>query len=107
MKRDITFKLNKVVLDYKTKPNKELEKRIGLDFKLLGRVEIGRCFEMYFEDGFVHKTTGLEIEGYINQYDKDDNLRMVTLCTKDICYEFLISEKKELEVEIIEQLTLL
>lgn len=106
MKRDLTLKLNKVVLDYKTKPNKQLEKRIGLDLKLLGDIKIGKGLEMYFEDGYVHKTSALEIEGFINNFDKDNNLVMITICTKEICYELLVSDNKKFNIKTEEQLSL-
>lgn len=107
MKRELTFELKSIHPDYKTPMPKELEKRIGKPFKLIGEVKIGKGFEMYFEDGYIFKTAGLEVEGFINHIDKTGNLRMVTLCTKDICYEFLISEKKNLSIKIEEQLKLI
>ena len=93
MKRNSTFELRRVYPDYNIRMPKELEKRIGLSFKLLGNIRIGEKLEIHFEDGLVFKTSALQIEGYINERDVEGNLKRVTMITKDMGYEFVLSEK--------------
>ena len=106
MKRHLTFELKSIHPDYKTPIPKELEKRIGKQFKLIGEVKIGKGFEMYFEDGYMFKTSGLDIEGFINKLDKDGNVVFVTLCTKDMAFEMNVVDKK-IKIKLEEQLKLI
>ena len=105
MKRNLTFEIKRVFPDYNVVMPKELEKRIGTAFKLIGDIKVGSKLEMHFEDGFIFKTSTLDIEGYINEYDAEDNLKQVTLLTKDIAYELGLIEKK-MNIKLIEQLEL-
>lgn len=106
MKRHLTFELKSIHPDYKTPMPKELEKRIGKPFKLIGEVKVGKGFEMYFEDGYTFKTSGLDIEGFVNKLDKDGNVIFVTLLTKDMSFEMDVVDKK-IKVKIEEQLKLI
>ena len=94
MKRNLTFELRRLFPDYNTKLPKELENRIGKCFKLIGDIMVGSKLEMHFEDGYVFKTSSLDIEGYINEYDVEGNMKRVTLLTKDMAFELGIVEKK-------------
>ena len=104
MKRNNTFELRSIYPDYKIVSPKELEKRLGKTFKLIGNIAVGNKLEMHFEDGFVFKTSALEIEGYI--HDRRNNLDFVTLLTKDIAFELDYS-KKDIKVVLEEQLSLI
>ena len=106
MKRDLTFELKSIHLDYKTSMPKVLEKRIGKAFKLIGDIVVGNSLEMHFEDGYIFKTSPLDLGGYIYQLDENDKVIFVTLCTKDIAFELDVVEKK-IKVKIEEQLTLI
>lgn len=103
MKRHLTLSLSSVVYDYKTSANKELDKRIGNSVKIIGNIQVGKSLELYFKDGFIFKTSGLDLEGFINKFDKDNNLYSIVLCTKDISFVFEISND-EFELNIEEQL---
>ena len=59
MKREYTFELRSIHPDYKIVTPKELEKRLGKAFKLIGNIIVGSKLEMHFEDGFVFKTSTL------------------------------------------------
>lgn len=103
MKRNLTFELKKICPDWNIKIPKDLEKRIGSHFKLLGDIIVGNKLDMCFEDGFTYKTSELALQGYINTKDDDDNVVFVTLCTKDLCYEMDVINKK-IKVKIEEQI---
>ena len=104
MKRNYTFELRSIHPDYKIVSPKELEKRIGKAFKLIGNIVVGDKLEMHFEDGYVFKTSALEIEGYI--HDRKDDIDFITLLTKDIAFELDYS-KRDIKVKLEEQLSLL
>lgn len=106
MKRKNTFKLVKVFPDYNVKTPKELENKIGSSFKLLGDIKVGSKLDLYFEDGVVFKTSPLVIEGYINEIDAEGNLKRVTMITKEMGYEFVLSDKK-IKINLEEQLSLM
>lgn len=101
MKRHITFQLKSVYPDYKTVMPKELNKRIGKCFKLVGDIKIGAKLKMYFEDGYIFTTESLDIEGFIKTTDDDGNIVFVTMCTKNIAYEFDAVDK-DIKVHIEE-----
>lgn len=103
MKRHLTFELKSIHPDYKTPMPKALEKRIGKAFKLIGEIKVGNKLEMYFEDGYIFKTSGLDIEGFINKLDKDGKVVFVTLCTKDMAFELNVIEK-DIKIKLDEQL---
>lgn len=104
MKREYTFELRSIHPDYKIVTPKELEKRLGKAFKLIGNIIVGSKLEMHFEDGFVFKTSALEIEGYI--HDRRNNLDFITLLTKDMAFELDYSNKN-IKVNLEEQLSLI
>ena len=104
MKRNYTFELRSIHPDYKIVSPKELEKRIGKAFKLIGNIVVGNKLEMHFEDGYIFKTSALEIEGYI--HDRRDDIDFITLLTKDIAFELDYS-KRDIKVKLEEQLSLL
>lgn len=104
MKRNITFNLRSIYPDYNIKIPKELEKEIGNDFKLIGEVIAGKSLQMHFESGYVFKTGVLDLQGYITKHD-DDELVMVTLCTKDLSFEFDISTRK-IKIDLKEQMNI-
>lgn len=104
MKRKYTFELKRIFPDYNIKLPKDLEKRIGKCFKLIGDIKAGSKLEMHFEDGYVFKTTPLDLQGYITKRDYDDKVIFVTLCTKDISFEMAVVEKK-ININLIEQIT--
>lgn len=104
MKREYTFELRSIHPDYKIVTPKELENRLGKALKLIGDITIGNKLEMHFEDGYVFKTSPLEIEGYIN--DSRNGLDFVTLLTKDMAFEFDYSSKN-IKVKLEEQLSLI
>lgn len=106
MKRHLTFNLKAVYPDYKVKIPKDLEKRVNKSFKLLGKIEVGKGLEMHFEDGFIFKTTGLDLQGYAIERDDEENEKFVTLCTKDLAFEMEVICKK-IKVKTIEQLSLI
>lgn len=106
MKRDLTFEIKSIHPDYKIAVPKELEKRIGKPFKLIGDILVGNKLEMYFEDGFIYKTSALEIEGYINERNSLGELLFVTLLTKDIAFELDIVQK-EIKIVLEEQLMII
>lgn len=99
MKRHITFQLKSVYPDYKTVYPKELSKRIGKCFRLVGDIVIGAKLKMYFEDGFVFTTETLDIEGFIKTTDDDGNITFVTMCTKNMAYEFVAVDEVEIETQ--------
>ena len=101
MKRHLTFKLKSIYPDYKTVMPKDLQKRIGKCFKLVGSIKLGSKLDMYFEDGFKYTTSSLDIEGYINKRDGEGNVVFVTLLTKDIAYEFDVVDE-EINIKIDE-----
>ncbi len=103
MKRNYTFELKRVFPDYKTRMPKELEKRIGKKFKLIGEVKVGSKLEMHFEDGFVFTTAPMDLQGYITKRDYEDKVMFVTLCTKDLAFEMDVVEEK-ININLIEQL---
>ena len=104
MKRSITFELRSIHPDYRIAVPKELDKRLGKAFKLIGDIIVGKGLEMHFEDGYVFKTSALEIEGYI--HDRRNGLDFVTLLTKDIAFELDYSSKK-IKVQLEEQLRMI
>ena len=104
MKREYTFELRSIHPDYKIVTPKELEKRLGKAFKLIGNIIVGSKLEMHFEDGYVFKTSALEIEGYI--HDRKDDIDFITLLTKDIAFELDYSNKN-IKVNLEEQLSLI
>lgn len=104
MKREYTFELRSIHPDYKIVTPKELEKRLGKAFKLIGNIIVGSKLEMHFEDGFVFKTSALEIEGYI--HDRRNGLDFITLLTKDIAFELDYSDRN-IKVNLEEQLSLI
>ncbi|HSQ89770.1 hypothetical protein [Romboutsia sp.] len=108
MKRELTFELRTVYPDWKVRIPKELEKRIGKAFKLLGEIKAGNKLELHFEDGHVFKTAPLDIQGYITKRDDydDDKVVFVTLCTKDMYYEMDVIDKK-IKLSTVEQLKLI
>ena len=106
MKRKITFELRSIHPDYKIQMPKALESRLGKAFKLIGDITVGNKLEMCFEDGYIYKTSPLEIEGYINERDKFGELKSVTLLTKDIAFELDLSQKK-IKLNLEEQLSLI
>ena len=105
MKRHLTFELKSIHPDYKTPMPKALEKRIGKAFKLIGDIKVGNKLTMYFEDGYIFKTESLDIHGYVNEYDDNDEVVFVTLCTKNMAFEMDVVKKK-INVKIEEQLTM-
>lgn len=104
MKREYTFELRSIHPDYKIVTPKELEKRLGKAFKLIGNIIVGSKLEMHFEDGFIFKTSALEIEGYI--HDRRNSIDFITLLTKDIAFELDYSNKN-IKVNLEEQLSLI
>lgn len=56
---------------------------------------------MYFEDGYIFTTESLDIEGFIKTTDDDGNIVFVTMCTKNIAYEFDAVDK-DIKVHIEE-----
>ncbi|GAA0093002.1 hypothetical protein UT300009_30320 [Paraclostridium bifermentans] len=106
MKRHLTFNLKAVHPDYNIKIPKDLQKRVEKPFKLLGDIKVGKGLEMHFEDGFIFKTSALELQGYVKQIDDEDNEKFVTLCTKDLAFEMDVIKKK-IKVKTIEQLSLI
>lgn len=104
MKRKYTFELKSIFPDYNVRTPKDLEKRLGGKFKLLGDIKVGSKLEMHFEDGFVFQTAPLELQGYITKRDYEDRVVFVTLCTKDICFELDVVDKK-IDIKVNEQLT--
>lgn len=106
MKRELTFELKSIHPDYKTPMPKPLERRIGKAFKLIGDIAVGKSLEMYFEDGFIFKTAPLDVEGYIYKLDSEDKVVFVTLCTKDMAFEFDVVQKK-IKIKLEEQLKLI
>lgn len=104
MKRKHTFELRSIYPDYKIVTPKELDKRLGKAFKLIGNIVVGNKLEMHFEDGFIFKTSALEIEGYI--HDRRNGLDFITLLTKDMAFELDFSEK-DIKVNLEEQLSLI
>lgn len=106
MKREMTFELRSIHPDYKIPMPKALENRLGKALKLIGDITIGNKLEMHFEDGYVFKTSPLEIEGYINERDKLGELKFVTLLTKDMAFELDLSQKK-IKLNLEEQLSLI
>lgn len=104
MKRKHTFELRSIHPDYKTVTPKELDKRLGKAFKLIGNIVVGNKLEMHFEDGFIFKTSALEIEGYI--HDRRNGLDFITLLTKDIAFELDYSDRN-IKVNLEEQLSLI
>lgn len=104
MKRKYTFELKNISPDYNMKIPKELEKRIGKNFKLIGEIKVGTRLELHFEDGFVYKTSPMDLQGYITKRDYENKVIFVTLCTKDLAFEMDVVEKK-LDINLIEQLT--
>ncbi len=103
MKRNYTFELKRIFPDYNIKAPKDLEKRIGNYFKLIGEIKVGSELEMHFEDGYVFKTAPMEIHGFINYKDDEEKLVFATLCTKNIGYELEVIEK-DINIKLIEQL---
>ena len=99
MKRDLTFQLKSIYPDYKVVAPKDLLKRIGMCFKLVGDIKVGEKLDMYFEDGFKFTTSSLDVEGYINKRDSEGNVVFVTMCTKDMAYEFDVVDK-EIDIKI-------
>ena len=100
MKRHITLLLNTIFYDYHTKPNKDLDKRIGEQLKIVGEIKVGKGLELHFKDGYTFKTSGLDLNGFINKIDKDDNLYSIILCTKDISFVFdVVNEDFKLNIE--------
>lgn len=106
MKRHLTFNLKAVYPDYNVKTPKDLEKRVNKSFKLLGEIKVGKGLEMHFEDGFIFKTSGLDLQGYAIERDDEDNEKFVTLCTKDLAFEMEVVHKK-IRVKMVEQLSLI
>lgn len=104
MKRDYTFELKNIHTDYNTRMPKDLEKRLGKCFKLIGEITVGKGLMMYFEDGYEFKTTALDLWGYIKQTDDEGKEVFVTLCTKDLAFEMDVVNKN-IKVNVIEQLT--
>ena len=104
MKRKHTFELRSIHPDYKIVTPKELDKRLGKAFKLIGNIVVGNKLEMHFEDGFIFKTSALEIEGYI--HDRRNGLDFITLLTKDIAFELDYSDRN-IKVNLEEQLSLI
>ena len=104
MKRQYTFELKRIFPDYKVRTPKDLEKRIGKSFKLLGDIKVGNKLEMHFEDGFIFKTAPLDLQGYIKKTDDYDKEVFVTLCTKDMAFEMDVVDKK-INIKINEQIT--
>lgn len=104
MKREYTFELRSIHPDYKIVTPKELDKRLGKTFKLIGNIVVGNKLEMHFEDGFIFKTSALEIEGYI--HDRRNGLDFITLLTKDMAFELDYSNRN-IKVNLEEQLSLL
>ena len=104
MKRKHTFELRSIHPDYKIVTPKELDKRLGKTFKLIGNIVVGNKLEMHFEDGFIFKTSALEIEGYI--HDRRNGLDFITLLTKDMAFELDYSNRN-IKVNLEEQLSLL
>lgn len=104
MKRNYTFELKRIFPDYKTSTHKELEKRIGKCFKLIGDIKVGNKLKMHFEDGFIFETTALDLQGYIKTTDDEGKEVFVTLCTKDMGFEMDVVHKK-LKIKLNEQLT--
>ena len=103
MKRNYTFVLRRVFPDYNVRLPKDLEKRLGKSFKLLGDIKVGSKLEMHFEDGFVYTTAPLDLQGYITKRDCKDKVIFVTLCTKDMAFEMDVVDKK-LNINLIEQM---
>lgn len=103
MKRHLTLKLNSVIYDYRVKTIKELDQRIGNVLKIVGEIKVGKSLELHFKDGYTFKTSGLDLEGFINKYNKDDELYSIVLCTKDISFVFEVI-KEDFKLNIEEQL---
>ena len=112
MKRELTLILKTVDYEYKVSPIKELDGRIGTKVKILGNIIVGESLTLHFEDGYSFKTKGLDINGFINEYERSkDNpynkrLKQIVLCTKDIYFIFDISDD-DFKLDIEEQLSLL
>lgn len=103
MKRHLTLVLNSIYYDYRVTPSKELDKRVGEKLKILGEIKVGKGLELHFKDGYIFKTSGLELEGFINKYNKDNELYNIVLCTKDISFVFEVI-KEDFKLNIEEQL---
>lgn len=106
MKRHLTFELRNIVPDYKTRTPKDLEKYLEKAFKLIGDIKVGNKLEMHFEDGFIFKTTALEMQGYIILRDDEENEKFVTMCTKDLAFEMEVIKGKKMKFKTVEQLSL-
>ena len=103
MKRNLTLVLKSVYYDYKTRNSKDLDSRIGEQVKIVGDIVVGKKLDLHFKDGFVFKTGALDLNGFINKYNKDNELYSIVLCTKDISFVFDISDK-DFKLNIEEQL---
>lgn len=103
MKRHLTLVLNSISYDYKTRINKDLDKRIGQKLKIIGEVKVGKGLELHFKDGYTFKTSALDLEGFINKYNKDNVLYSIVLCTKEISFVFEVTNE-DFELNIEEQL---
>lgn len=100
MKRHLTLVLNSIYYDYKTRINKDLDERIGQNLKIIGEIKVGKGLELHFKDGFTFKTSGLDLNGFINKFDKEGNLYSIVLCTKDISFVFgIVDEDFKLNIE--------
>ena len=100
MKRHLTLTLNSVVYDYKVNAIKDLDQRIGSILKIVGDIKVGKSLELHFKDGYIFKTSGLDLEGFINKFNKDNELYSIVLCTKDISFVFeIVNEDFKLNIE--------
>lgn len=105
MKRNLTLILKEIHEDWRAVTPKNLSKRIDKKVKVLGEIKVGGSLELYFEDGFVFKTAALDLNGFINKYDKNNNLVNIIICTKDLSFVFNISEET-FDLKVDEQLKL-
>lgn len=111
MKRHLTLTLKQIQYDYNIKPTKDLDKRVGKDVKILGDIIVGKPLEFHFEDGYIFRTKGLDLNGFINEYERVDGdpnnqrLNQIVVCTKDISFIFGISDN-DFKLNTEEQLSL-
>lgn len=104
MKQKYTFRLKNIYLDYKTKPQKELQKQIGKRLKVLGEIKVGNKLTFIFENGFKYVATGLCEQGFVNRKNEDNKVIFVTICTNDICYELDVVDDDGFKIESKQQL---